>query len=88
MEPIIQPHDIMPLINKAWDDSFARITRNKKAIAGRGWDPYNRALLLNFQIRSMMTDKEKDIEAERNEDIIIPSIALQNIFDVTTYSPN
>ena len=88
MKPTIQPHNIMPLINKEWDDIFAQITSNKKAITERGWNPYNCALLLNSQIRSTMTDKEKGIEAERNKDIIIPSIALQNIVDVTNDSPN
>jgi len=78
----------MPLINRAWGNILARITSNKKAIADHGWNPYNCVLLLNSQIRSTTTDEEKDLEAKHNEDIIIPSIALQNILEAVTDSPN
>ena len=38
-----------------WDLSFGKIESIKKAIAERGWGPYNRALLLHSIIRSTMT---------------------------------
>lgn len=41
----IEPSDIMLLVNEAWNKSFARVATNKKAIAERGWFPYNRKLL-------------------------------------------
>ena len=37
----ISPTDIIPLVNKAWDVSFARVEKNKKAIYERGWFPFN-----------------------------------------------
>ena len=36
MEGTLLPTDLMPLINKAWVKSFARVDKNKKAIAERG----------------------------------------------------
>jgi len=41
----IEPSDIMLLVNDAWNKSFAKVATNKKAIAERGWFPYNRKLL-------------------------------------------
>ena len=56
--------DIIPLINTSWPDGFANVKNNKKAIAERGWYPYNRNLLLNPVIRATMTEemirKEKE----------------------------
>ena len=43
--PTIHPHDIMTIINAAWDNSFARVDTNKKAISERGWVPFNRNLM-------------------------------------------
>uniref|UniRef100_A0A7S4UP82 Uncharacterized protein n=1 Tax=Paramoeba aestuarina TaxID=180227 RepID=A0A7S4UP82_9EUKA len=45
LPPIIQKTDIIPLINLAWDQSFAKVRSNRKAISDRGWNPLNRALL-------------------------------------------
>ena len=53
-----QSTDIIPLINKAWNDSFARVEQNKQAIAERGWYPLNRNILLNDELRSTMTPAE------------------------------
>ena len=46
----LHPHDIIPLINKAWEQSFVRVDKNKNAIADRGWNPLNRNLLTNDDI--------------------------------------
>ena len=54
----IQPTDIVPMINHAWDRSFAREESNKKAIYERGWYPYNRNLLLHPDIRVSITEDE------------------------------
>ena len=51
--------DIVPLVNIAWEKSFARTNLNKKAIAERGWTPLNRNLLLYKEIQSTMTKAEK-----------------------------
>ena len=44
------PTDIIPLVNLCWDDSFANVRTNKKAIVERGWAPFNRNLLLYTEI--------------------------------------
>jgi len=54
--------DLMPLINEAWEKSFARVDKNRNAIADRGWNPLNKALLLDPTLRSTMTLKEKSEE--------------------------
>jgi hypothetical protein len=38
--------DIIPLVNKAWTESFANKITNRKAIATRGWFTLNQNLLL------------------------------------------
>jgi hypothetical protein len=44
--------DIIPLVNIAWDKSFANVTTNQKAIAERGWGPLNYNLLLHKEIQN------------------------------------
>ena len=56
--PGIYPTDIMSIVNDAWDDSFAVVESNKKAISDRGWCPLNYALLNDDNIKSTMTDSE------------------------------
>ena len=41
----IEPYGIIPMINYAWSQSFGKSTKNKKAIAERGWNPLNYVLL-------------------------------------------
>ena len=65
--------DLMPIINKAWDKSFARIRHNKNAIADRGWNPLNYNLLLNPEIRATMTKQDQKHESS-SDDIILPSV--------------
>ena len=55
------------MVNYAWDRSFALTSNNKKAIAERGWNPLNRSLLLNSEIRCTMT--EIDYENENNSNL-------------------
>jgi len=42
--------DIMPLTSKAWEASFAVPSLVRKAVADRGWNPLNFALLINPEI--------------------------------------
>jgi hypothetical protein len=56
--------DIMPLINKAWSQSSARIDKNKNTIADRGWNPFNRNLLVFPEVCETMTKQE--VEAENS----------------------
>jgi hypothetical protein len=37
--------DVVPLVNKAWASSFGDAEKGLNALAGRGWNPLNRALL-------------------------------------------
>ena len=39
--------DIIPLVNQSFFSSFGNRLTNKKALAERGWNPYNRNLLLD-----------------------------------------
>jgi hypothetical protein len=55
----IRNEDIVPLVNKAWNDSFGRKVTNKKAIAERGWFPANRNVLLHKDIKKTVQVEEK-----------------------------
>ena len=43
--PRIDTHEIMLVVRSAWNNSFARVEYNQKAIAARGWNPLTRNLL-------------------------------------------
>ena len=43
--------DIVPLVRRCWGPSFGNAAAARRAIAQRGWDPYNQNLLLNPIIR-------------------------------------
>ena len=49
--------DIIPIINKAWENLFSEVEPNKKAIVERGWSPYNINLLIHQQLCDSMTMK-------------------------------
>ncbi len=59
--PSIMPTDIIPIINHAWDQSFARVHSILKAIAARGLGPMNYNLLTHKQIQLTMTRSEEFI---------------------------
>jgi hypothetical protein len=58
----ILPSDIIPIVNYAWNYSFADIKGNQKAIVQRGWCPLNRNLLLLDELRKTMTEEDYDWE--------------------------
>ena len=66
--------DIIPLINRSWNSSFARFRTNQNAICERGWFPLNRNLLMMPEVRSTMTDKEREYEMSSDSNIILPSL--------------
>jgi len=70
--------DLMPLINKSWSQSFARVNKNRNALADRGWNPLNQALLLHDDLRATMTRKEKSTEYNLSNNIIIPKQKQSN----------
>ena len=66
--------DIIPLINRSWNNSFARVGKNRNAICERGWFPLNRNLLTMPEIHSTMTDNEREYEMTSHSNIILPSL--------------
>ena len=73
----LKPTDLMPLINKAWNASFARRNKNLQAIADRGWNPLNYNILTMPEIRATMTKDEKKLELDNADGICLPSSFLQ-----------
>ena len=59
MNETIDKGDLMVLINIAWNKSFARVDKNRRAIADRGWGPYNRNILTFSHIRATMTETDR-----------------------------
>ena len=56
--------DIIPLVNQSFPSSFGNRLTNKKALAVRGWNPYNRNLLLDPTIRATILKEQLDQEIE------------------------
>lgn len=69
----LEDTDLIPIINYAWNHSFARKDKNRNAIADRGWNPLNRKLLTDEDLRATMTDKEKTRKYNEMNNIIHPS---------------
>ena len=82
MPPTITSDEIIPMINYAWQHSFAKVSSNKDAIAERGFNPYNCALLLNKEIRATMTKEQRT-----NEKIVIPIQLKENYIEIDDDSP-
>ena len=66
--------DIVPLVNATWHKAFGDVLGNRKAIAERGWGPFNKNLLLHPLIRSNMTESNMRDEVTRG---IFPSRVLR-----------
>jgi hypothetical protein len=47
----IERHDIVGIVHYAWEQSFARVKTNKKAIAAHGWNPLTYNLLDNKDLK-------------------------------------
>ena len=65
--------DLMPLINEVWEKIFAQVDKNWNTIADRGWNPLNKALLLDPILRNTMTSNEKSDEYHKLNQIILPN---------------
>ena len=65
--------DILPLIRKSWLDGFGNIANNLKALANRGWFPFNLMLLLDPNLRATLTEDLIKWERECN---LFPSAVL------------
>ena len=72
------PTDMMPVINNEWRQSFTKIEKNKHAISDQGWNPLNRALLLNDELRATMTKKESTPKYSARNHIFPPNVASED----------
>ena len=80
--PSLCSTDIIPLVNIAWEKSFARVAMNKNAIAERGWYPLNRNLLLYREIQDTMTSAER----QSFNDLLLDNLPMStvDVFDNST----
>ena len=85
--PTIESYDIIRIVNAAWLKSFSWINTNKKAIAARGWFPYNRALMFHPTIRASITKEEEELELKEGSKIVIPSHERYKIINLTNEIP-
>ena len=80
----IEKEDVVDLVARAWDDSFARINSNQKAIAERGWTPLNYNCLLHPEIVATSTrssQQQKDVDEDDDN-----NCSTQQILESTTVS--
>ena len=68
----LEDTDLIPIINYAWKHSFARKNKNQNANSDRGWNPLNRNILTNADLRATMTLKEKSRDHHKANNIILP----------------
>ena len=78
----LEDTDLMPLINSAWANSFARVSKNKNAIVERGWTPLNRNIMTDVDVRATMTNAQKQNEADPSSAIILPLSQNSQDFNV------
>jgi hypothetical protein len=60
----LERHDVVGLVHRAWNKSFARVDSNKKAIANRGWGPLTYNLLDHPELKQQ--NKKDIVEAAYN----------------------
>jgi hypothetical protein len=65
LEFAIEKNDVVYLVHQTWNDSFARVDSNKKAIAERGWSPLTYNCLLHPEI--LATKYKSSITATTND---------------------
>ena len=71
--------DILPLIRKSWRKGFGNVVNNRKAIAHRGWFPFNLVLLLDPNLRDTLTD---DLIRWELESGLFPTAVLDECKDM------
>ena len=79
-------YDIVPIVNYGWLHSFARTRTNKSAIAVRGWNPLNRALLQHPEIAGTAAQQAEEIPTSAAsflpEDINTKDGSAGDMFDI------
>ena len=63
----VEKEDIVDLVSKAWDESFAHIATNQKAVAERGWGLLNFNLLLLHPEIQLTSTSNLQTEANNNQ---------------------
>ena len=86
LDIIIEKTDIVPIVNYGWEHSFARTRTNKSAIAVRGWNPLNRALLQHPEIAGTATQEAEETPTSAAsflpEDINTTDGSAGDMFDI------
>jgi len=92
----IERHDAVGLTLRAWNQSFARVESNKKAVAERGWGPLtynlldhpeltrkqdNKAIVRAYQLAHQLHGKEIVDPATLNIDVGPSRTAMDNIVE-------
>ena len=66
--------------------SFDWVDKNKNVIVDREWNPLNRALLADPDIRATMTDEDRNTD-ETSEDVTLPDAVVHGVIELSTDSP-
>jgi hypothetical protein len=83
----IKPTDVVPVCNKAWPQSFARVEPNKRAIARRGWDPLNRGLLKHPDVlKTKVTQEALPVPTAVTNSATVPTEAFAVPDSATVFS--
>jgi hypothetical protein len=64
--------DVVDLVSRAWEVSFARVKSNKKAIADRGWSPLNYNCLLHPEIQATQYKNPSLVSLSQITDVVPP----------------
>jgi len=67
--------DIMLLVNRAWNKSFARRELTAKAVAMRGWNPLNRGILTHPEVVRTKVEPTDASNATQQEAVVDGSTA-------------
>ena len=73
LPPTIEPHDILKIVSKGYQDGFCNKDNNKRAISERGWFPFSRHLLTYPALRQIMIEEGKEKEELEGSHIKLPS---------------
>ena len=63
------PSDIVPLIKYAWSQTLAQSDTARRALALRGWNPLNYALLLHPTLTKLQQNAERKIKNEAAKEV-------------------
>ena len=73
--------DVLPIVKHAFQDSFAKESSVKHAVASRGWNPLNYALLNHPDIKASMP---KDWQTQNNDDDVASVVVTETTAAAST----